>query len=55
MEFTFIALFQQVAILLNSVVESVCQAEIKFVCIERIDEYSKIKSEVSKLSLLMLH
>ena len=55
MEFTFIALFQQVAILLNSVVESVCQAEIKFVCIERIDEYSKVKSEVSKLSLLMLH
>ena len=38
--------------MLNSVVESVCNAEIKFVCIERIDEYSKVKSEVGKLNLI---
>ena len=31
---------------LDQVVETVCEAEIKFVCVERIDEYSKVQSEV---------
>ena len=31
---------------LDQVAETVCEAEIKFVCVERVDEYSKIQSEV---------
>ena len=35
---------------LDQVVETVCEAEIKFVCVERIDEYSQIQSEVRESS-----
>ena len=35
---------------LDQVVETVCEAEIKFVCVERIDEYSQVQSEVRESS-----
>ena len=32
--------------MLDQVVEALCEAEIQFVCVERIDEYSKVPPEV---------
>ena len=38
---------------LDQVVETICEAEIKFVCVERIDEYSKVQSEVRQSSRIL--
>ena len=35
---------------LDQVVETACEAEIKFVFVERIDEYSQVQSEVRESS-----
>ena len=32
--------------MLDQVVEALCEAEIQLVCAERIDEYSRVQSEV---------
>ena len=33
--------------MLDQVMEALCEAEVQFVCVERIDEYSKVQSEVN--------
>ena len=35
------------SMMLDQVVEALCKAEVQFVCVERIDEYSKVQSEVN--------
>ena len=37
----------QGSMMLDQVVEALCQAEVEFVCVERIDEYTKVESEVN--------
>ena len=37
--------------MLDQVVEALCGAEVQFVCVERIDEYSKVQSEVNLYQL----
>ena len=37
----------QGSMMLDQVVEALCEAEVEFVCVERIDEYSNLESEVN--------